>query len=993
MNAEFSYRLAGAALLIALSVGGRPMPSIAADLGTTEGTQWSPYLQWTVVNPTFSGNAFDVLATVEFTHHPSGESRRTEMFYAGGKTWAFRFTGTKRGAWSFVTSSEDEDLRGHTGNVIIVPNPRADAHGFLRNFGSKWGWEGTESVFVPQLVMWDYIVGSNSPRVFHAKPELVDRKIAQFLVDHGFNGFHVSVIGGRWFDLEAESDRIESTMTDPDPRTFEALELLITKTHTAGGLVHIWPWGDHSRRQTPKSLTGGIGGVVDKRLQRYIAARLGPLPGWTMGYGFDLDEWVTADQVRAWRDSLHRHMGWNHFLGGRPVGPNHGNDHTSDALWNKGLDYSSYEHHRPTYDVYLAALQATPGQPVMSEDRFRVRKGRYPEKDYSEELTRRGLYQSTMAGGVANIWGIHPDLSRGGMYPNKDQIKTYSVFFHDKGRFLADMTPANQLSGDANTRILLSRDAQSLVLYRESAATIDVDLTGMPGPQPAAAVDTKKAYSEINLGDLQPEPQTIKLPEVSDWVVAVGHFRHPANSAGKTDGPGLTARAAHWAVEGSMEATPPRHPKNKARLSFTDIWIGPNLKGGHGAMWADVDGDDLPDLYLPLIISGTLPDLFMHNKGGGVFDEEGAKRGIADPDGGSHGAAWCDLDNDGDYDLINGTTFDDQSGIQNDVFRNDGNGNFVEMKPLAIESRQEATRAFISFDLDRDGDLDLFGVSNYQGSADPPDERNEVYRNEGNFDFTSITIGDLYTAPAGQGATDTDYDGDGDIDVLAANRTGPVNILRNDGGGRFTLTAPTSIGIRHTAPDGITTADVDNDGDLDLLLAGSGGRGHLYSNDGDGTFTHAQSFSGTAGYMGGFADLDNDGDMDFAFGTKRAARNYIIRNDLHGGGNWLKVRLVAANGQAGAFGAKTYVYPAGQTSGAILGMRESQSNCGYLGQNDPVLHFGLGHQTSVNVVVMFLDGTKTTRHCVATNQTVLITGASESVEKAREVRKQVGASR
>ena len=918
------------------------------------------------------------------------------MFFVGGKTWAFRFTGTKLGTWSFITSSDDKNLHGHTGKVMIESNPRADAHGFLKKLGSKWGWEGTENVFVPQLVMWDYIAGGNSPQVFHNKPELVDRKIREFIVGHGFNGFHVPVIGGRWFDLDAASDRVESTMTEPDSRTFEALELLITKTHQAGGMIHIWPWGDHQRSQTSRSLTGGIGGAIDKRLQRYIAARLGPVPGWSMGYGFDLDEWVTASQVKAWRDSMHRYMGWGHFLGGRPVGPNRGTDHTTDALWNRGLDYSSYEHHRPTYEVYLAAVQATRGQPVMSEDRFRIRTGRYPEKDYNEELTRRGLYHSTMAGGVANIWGIHPDLSPGGVYPNKDQIKTYSVIFHDKGRFLADMQVVNHLTKNTDTRILFRHSAQSLVLYRENSDAIQVDLTGMIHPLPAVAVDTRKVYSEIHLGNLQPKAQTIKLPEVSDWVVAVGHFNQPANRG-------------------------ERRPKDTAKLSFTDIWKGPNLKGGHGAMWADVDDDGLPDLYLPLIISGTLPDLFMHNKGGGMFAEEGASRGIADPDGGSHGAAWCDLDNDGDYDLINGTTFDDKSGIQNDVFRNDGNGDFVEIKPRVIESRQEATRGFISFDMDRDGDLDLFGVSNYQGSADPPDERNEIYRNEGDFKFTSITSGDLYTAPVGQGATDTDYDGDGDIDVLAANRTGPVNILTNDGNGNFTRTDPASVGIRHKAEDGITTGDVDNDGDLDLLLAGSGGQGHLYFNDGGGTFTHAQSFLGAAGYMGGFADLDNDGDLDlyfagdtkvflndgagryvpgaavpvegandprgvafadldndgdvdFAFGTKRAARNFIIRNDLHDGGNWLKVRLVAANGQAGAFGAKTTIYPADRAGGVQLAMRESQSNCGYLGQNDPVLHFGLGRRTSVDVVVLFLDRTKVVRQRAAANQTILIIG-------------------
>jgi enediyne biosynthesis protein E4 len=492
--------------------------------------------------------------------------------------------------------------------------------------------------------------------------------------------------------------------------------------------------------------------------------------------------------------------------------------------------------------------------------------------------------------------------------------------------------------------------------------------------------------------------QTMQLPLNSQAIVAAGHF--------------------HAAVEGDEE--PSSRP---ASLSFSDIWAGPSLNGGHGAMWADVDGDSLPDLYLPLIFSDTLPDLLLHNKGNGRFAEEGAQRGIADPDGGSHGAAWCDLDNDGDYDLINGTTFDDGSGIHNNVLRNDGNGRFREVKPAALESRQEETRAFISFDMDRDGDLDLFGVSNYQGSADPPDERNEVYRNDGNFKFASITGGDLVTAPAGQGATDTDFDGDGDIDVLAANRTGPVNILRNDGRGNFTLTDPASIGIRHPAEDGVTSADVDNDGDLDLLLTSSGGRGHLYRNDGSSRFVHAQSFSEPAGYMGGFADLDNDrdldlyfagdakiflndgggnfspgpavpvagkndprgvafadidndGDLDFAFGDKRANRNYILRNNLQGGGNWLKIRLIAANGQAGAFGAKTLMYPAGQAGGPLLAMRESQSNCGYLGQNDPVLHFGLGQRTHVDVVVKFLDGTAVTKTRVLANQTLLINAAA-----------------
>ncbi|MGH7595531.1 MAG: PQQ-dependent sugar dehydrogenase, partial [bacterium] len=241
--------------------------------------------------------------------------------------------------------------------------------------------------------------------------------------------------------------------------------------------------------------------------------------------------------------------------------------------------------------------------------------------------------------------------------------------------------------------------------------------------------------------------------------------------------------------------------------------------------------------------------------------------------------------------------------------------------------------------------------------------------------------------------------------------------LRNDGQGIFTQITPASIGIAHNAGDGITTADIDNDGDLDMLLA-SDNEGHLYRNNGS-AFSFVQSFANTDGYMGGFADLDNDGDvdlvfagdevcylnngsgifsagpaisitgiddpraigfadidndgdLDFAIGCKRS-RNWLIRNDFNAG-NWLKVRLISPQGQAGAYGAKTRVYPPNQAGGALIGMRESRSNNGYLGQDAPVLHFGLGALTAADVVVTFLDGSTVTLHNVTANQTVTIDG-------------------
>ena len=233
------------------------------------------------------------------------------------------------------------------------------------------------------------------------------------------------------------------------------------------------------------------------------------------------------------------------------------------------------------------------------------------------------------------------------------------------------------------------------------------------------------------------------------------------------------------------------------------------------------------------------------------------------------------------------------------------------------------------------------------------------------------------------------------------------------------------MGISHRAYSGVTMADIDADGDLDMLLVGLDGAGetvgHLYRNLGAGLFGHASDFHGIDGYMGGFADLDNDGDLDlvfagddlvylndgggrfvpgppvpvegisdpraiafadmdddgdvdFAVGAKRS-RNWLIRNDFDHG-NWVKIRLRSRHGAAGAFGAKVAVYDRSAAGQLPLATRESRSANGYLGQDDPVLHVGLGSATCVDVSVTFLDGTTRVLSGVRSNQTVTLDGAA-----------------
>jgi hypothetical protein len=466
---------------------------------TEEARLWEP-VTWEFRNPGCSGNPFDLVARATFTHTPSGEKIRTELYYEDGDTWKLRFTGTRTGRWSFVTESDDPELNALKGRLKVSPNPGVP--GFITNYGSKWGRLGTGRAFVPQYVMYC------DPPVFYRNPKRIDADIRMFFVEHGFNGFHTAVLC-RWFDFDkTRSDEIASASPNPDPRTFEALELLIGKVHAAGGIVHIWAWGDEQRTMTPKKW--GINGQVDRRLQRYICARLGPLPGWSMGYGFDLQEWVDEDELRSWHKYMHKHLGWFHFLGGRAP------DLTQIC---DGLDYSSYQQHRPDYDTYVKAIKQYPDKPTFLEDRFRVRKNVYPEKDYDFDMTRRGLWHSTLAGGAANIWGNLLDPRPDGVshpYPNRAQILTWSRFWKD--RFGRESVRDNRLTDG----VCLKMPGKLLVFYKESTDSIRMDLSELRGAIRGVAVDACRDYKEIEIDGLEAGSDRIfKAPRRSDWAVSV----------------------------------------------------------------------------------------------------------------------------------------------------------------------------------------------------------------------------------------------------------------------------------------------------------------------------------------------------------------------------------------------------------------------------------------------------------------------------------------
>jgi len=499
--------------------------------------------EWTMENPTHSGNPFDLEAVVTFTHTATGKTIKTPVFYVRDDTWAFRFTPTLPGQWQYESSSEDADMNGNSGKVQVIENTNPEAHGFIKNFGSKWGWQGTEEAFVPQYVMGkdiDYYYNFAEGKVDEAK---IDADIHEFMEGHGFTGFHI-IMRNFWFDVKGGD-----AGNNPDPTSFLILETILQKVHARGGACHLWMWGADGKNDDkggPGGIIGGHMNDTDKRNLRYIAARLGPLPGWSMGYGFDTENgWATVAQLNSWKAYLENHMGWDHFLGARvsyddkglwamdPVPPKPPLDEKSNApigdeflSWSGG-DYTGYTSYRPMYNRYREAITHQPQKPSFEEDRFRLRdRPNWEYKDYNEERTRRGLWNSAMAGGVANIWGnLLPEKNHEGSQPYdidtihiKHQIKTYATFFDN--RFRKEMEAYS--TGDA--RVLSVPDGQQALVYQENTDHILIDLQAKPGKLKAVAVDTQKAYEEINLGKIKTNGKTWKAPYPSDWAIALGKF-------------------------------------------------------------------------------------------------------------------------------------------------------------------------------------------------------------------------------------------------------------------------------------------------------------------------------------------------------------------------------------------------------------------------------------------------------------------------------------
>lgn len=194
-------------------------------------------------------------------------------------------------------------------------------------------------------------------------------------------------------------------------------------------------------------------------------------------------------------------------------------------------------------------------------------------------------------------------------------------------------------------------------------------------------------------------------------------------------------------------------------IRFTDISAGSGLETpfyGMGAAVGDYDNDGKPDVLITAVGGARL----FHNEGGGHFKDVTATAGVGgSPDEWSTAATWFDLDNDGDLDV------------------------FV----ASYVNWSRAIDAEVGYKID--GSTRAYGPPmNFQGSFP------HLYRNDGGGRFTDISKegGVQVTNPStgvpaakSLGVVATDFNGDGFADLIVANDTVQNFVFENQRDGQF----------------------------------------------------------------------------------------------------------------------------------------------------------------------------------------------------------------
>jgi hypothetical protein len=138
-------------------------------------------------------------------------------------------------------------------------------------------------------------------------------------------------------------------------------------------------------------------------------------------------------------------------------------------------------------------------------------------------------------------------------------------------------------------------------------------------------------------------------------------------------------------------------------LTFTQGGVGETC-GNYGSIWTDYDNDGDVDCFVAKC--GCDPtDLLMRNNGDGTFTNMAPSLGLADNHQ-SWSSAWGDFDNDGDMDILIGSS----SSNYHKLMQNNGDGTFTNVTAgSGFDNFSGQSIEWATHDFNNDGYLDVIG--------------------------------------------------------------------------------------------------------------------------------------------------------------------------------------------------------------------------------------------------------------------------------------------
>jgi hypothetical protein len=239
----------------------------------------------------------------------------------------------------------------------------------------------------------------------------------------------------------------------------------------------------------------------------------------------------------------------------------------------------------------------------------------------------------------------------------------------------------------------------------------------------------------------------------------------------------------------------------------------------------------------------------------------------------AHEVYCYDLDKDGDTDILGVSSDDDQIAW----WRNDG-GDPIAWTEQIICSDFDGAKCARVADFDNDGLLDVIGAAIF-------DDEIRLWRNCGGVPIVweEYVIDDNFEGAHRVEPCDMDFDGDIDI-VGAAYLGSELAWWRNDRGTPIIWTKQVIITNFDRACIGLPV-DIDEDGDIDIIgTAQYGNDVAVFRNDGGNPFKWTKIvidplFQGA--WPGFVSDIDSDGDIDIVVGASFEDKLAWWESNLH----------------------------------------------------------------------------------------------------------------